>query len=271
MLRRPKATVVAPRRSTRCVEDEEVLCLCRNDTQEAFSLRVCASTPGGKSFLHGLDADLEPGGTVSFVSRVRDELAMSTSFAVFRLEVSKNLPRFRPDVGMRQEIRATGGLRQELRASVHPMMPPWILSCSIWSTAQQLVPPGPVSLPRALEDWPDTARLWACIQAQASEECTLLALERWPDDLLALAQEHGIWHFVLPWAVFFTTIEAHGKGSECTTCDGGKARITYLDERSVQVTLDAYNAWPTCLMRAAMSPFRSDALPWRLCYACALV
>ena len=242
---------------------EEVLCILRNAAKESFSVHVAARTPGGKSFLSACDVDLEPGGHVAFVSAAADEVQVSTGFACYTLQFVGGRPSLVPGDGLRQVHQRT--------ASVGEGVPPWVLTCAIWSTSQTLtmgVSPHPdiPSLLRTLPSHTAFHRHWSARPPPAAEECTLLAVQDQTlgADLESAIGAFGLEHFVIPSAVFVLS-----EGSESPlaleTMDGGTVQLRTSNSQLL-VVLEKTPDWPEITLVGERTAQRTSTR-WELCYS----
>lgn len=246
---------------------EEVLCILRNATKESFSVHVAARTPGGKSFLSGCDVDLEPGGHVAFVSAAADEVQVSTGFACYSLQFAGGRPSLVPGEGLRQAHRRT--------ATAGEGVPPWVLTCAIWSTSQTLAicvsPHADMSsLLSALPHHMAFQRVWAARQPAWAEERTLLAIQDQTlgEDLEGAIGEFGLEHFVIPSAIFVPTEGVGGGGESALTLealDGGAVQLRTSNSK-LFVVLAKGSAWPEITLVGERTAHRAVSR-WDLCYS----
>lgn len=240
------------------VTSEEVLCVIKNTLPESLSVRVCASSPGRKSFLHGLDADLEPGGHLAFVGAIQDDVVVGTEFGTFRLQSLRGRPCLDPPEGWRQAAQRSTGAGG---------VPAWLLTCQLVSSSQK----SRASVSEH-EDFPSLLAsepalscfrvVWAADPPDLPDESTVLALE---DDavvgeLADLLSRHGVRRFVLDGAVFFqseqpATLEAKDGTPLNVRAEGG----------SIVVEIPARDEWPAILLSGDRAPSRV-AKKWQLCY-----
>ena len=240
------------------LSSEEVLCVVKNTLPESLSLRVSASRPGGKSFLQGADADLEPGGHLAFVGAIQDEVILGTEFGVFALSEVQGRPLFEPGDGLRQAAQRNPG-----GAGV----PPWILTCQLASSSQRSRAsttkhqdfPALFSAEPALSCF---RVVWAAKPPHLPDESTVFALENDTvvGEVADLLRVHGVGRFVLDGAVFFqsehqTTIRAQDGTPLQVRAEGG----------SIVVEIPAHGDWPGIRLSGDRAPLRL-AKRWQLCY-----
>ena len=108
---------------------QEVLCVIRNALPESVSVRASATQPVSRSFLHGTDADLEPGGHMAFVGAISDGIMVGTEFGTFSLVEARGRPVLAPVDGMKQSLQHRG-------AGGAAGLPAWTLTCQIESSSQ---------------------------------------------------------------------------------------------------------------------------------------
>jgi hypothetical protein len=240
------------------VLSEEVLCIIRNTLSENLSLRVCASSPGGISFLQGMDADLEPGGHLAFVGAIRDNVVVGTEFGVFRLQANRGRPCLEPSEGWRQTAQRNTGAGG---------VPPWLLSCQLVSSSQSSR--ASVSehedLPSLFASEPALSRFrvaWAAHPLNVPSESTVLALE---DDAIQgeiadLLSQHGPGRFLVDGAVFFNSEQP----ATIQAKDGTLLNVR-AEGASIVVEIPARDNWPAMMLSGDRAPVRV-AQRWQLCY-----
>ena len=197
----------------------------------------------GVSFIHDAQVDLEPGGHMSFVAAVSNEVEVWSEFGRLELVHSQGRPGLVPREGTEQATQRTPASSRGL--------PPWVLTCAITASPQQrpIVQPL-VTLPELMacdSDLREFASLWRAAKVEPEQEETVIALDNdgITDEVRLLLQERkGFDHLRIPYAIFVTQEGGHANARD------GAPVLVRLDASSAIVEIDALGDWPP--LRLAM-------------------